>query len=130
MDIGYENEGFSTIQFKSSVAEKFRAFSKRMGLSNTMTLTKMLDFFELNEISPMERLGPSNRTLENELKKRMNAIIAIIKNIEKSQTKPTTAMLESLFAEANTEKETPLIKVNENYKDNALRFEDWDGKDF
>tara|TARA_R110002020_G_scaffold79969_1_gene199817 strand:+ start:219 stop:608 length:390 start_codon:yes stop_codon:yes gene_type:complete len=129
MDKGYEKEAFSTIGFKSSVAERFRVFGKKMGKSNTLTLMLMLDFFEINEISPMERLGPSNRTLENELKKRMNAIIAIIKNIEKSQTKPTAAMLESLFTQADKEEEKLIIMKREEDLDDS-KFEDWDGKDF
>lgn len=66
--------------------------------------------------------GPSNRTLENTLKQRMNAIIAIIKNIEKNQTKPTTAIMASLFSYANVEEEDPLITVNKKY--NESPFED------
>jgi len=89
----------------------------------------MLNFFEYNGVSPKEELGDMGRTLKAYIKKRNDAIIAIIKNIEKNQTKPTTAMLESLFIQAETEEE-PLIVVNENYKESTLRFEDWDGKDF
>jgi hypothetical protein len=39
------------------------------------------------------------QTLESEIKKRINAVIAIIKDIEKQHDKPTTAMLQSLFME-------------------------------
>ncbi|WP_159022205.1 BfmA/BtgA family mobilization protein [Formosa sp. L2A11] len=35
--------------------------------------------------------------LENVFKKRINGIIAILKNIEKHQTKPAVAMLQALF---------------------------------
>src|SRR5690606_11787285 len=35
------------------------------------------------------------------MKRRFNALIAIIRDIEKSQTKPTTAMLQSLFEQAD-----------------------------
>lgn len=129
MDKKFEKERFVSISIKSSVAQKFKKFSRQIAKSQSLTLMLMLEFFEMNEISPMEQLGPSNRTLENELKKRMNAIIAIIKNIEKNQTRPTAAMLESLFTQANEEEEA-LMVVNENYKESTLRFEDWDGKDF
>ena len=129
MDKNFKKERFVSISIKTSVAQKFKKFSKHMARSQSMTLMLMLDFFHENEISPMEQLGPSNRTLENELKKRMNAIIAIIKNIEKNQTRPTAAMLESLFTQTNEEEEA-LMVVNENYKESTLRFEDWDGKDF
>ena len=44
-------------------------------------------------------MGPNMQTLEREIKKRINAVIAIIKDIEKHHDKPTTAMLQSLFME-------------------------------
>ncbi|MGJ8551058.1 BfmA/BtgA family mobilization protein [Winogradskyella wichelsiae] len=53
----------------------------------------MLDFFETNGISPNETLGPNIKTLESQIKKRINAVIAIINDIEKNHDKPTTAML-------------------------------------
>ncbi len=89
----------------------------------------MLDFFLYNEISPKEQLGPTGRTLEAKLLKRINAVIAIIKDVEKNQTKPTQAMLEALFTQTETPEEKPLIVKREDELDDA-RFEDWDGKDF
>jgi len=97
MDIGYEKERFEKLGIKASVAERFRKFSKKMGKSQSMTLLLMINFFEVNGISPNETLGPNMQTLENKIKKRINALIAIIKDIEKNHDKPTTAMLESLF---------------------------------
>lgn len=44
---------------------------------------------------------------KNTLHKRINALIAIIKNIEKTQTKPTYAMIQLLFQENDLEDETP-----------------------
>jgi len=110
MDKGYEQEHFTTISFKSSVAKKFRSFSKKMGASNSMTLLMMLDFFETNNLSPNESIGPSVRTLENLIKKRISAVIAILRDIEKNQTRPTTAMLQSLFEELEPQKKPPLIE--------------------
>jgi hypothetical protein len=97
MDRGYEKERFESLSIKTSVAKKFNGFCKKMSLSKSMTLLLMLDFFEDNGISPNETLGPNMQTLESEIKKRINAVIAIIKDIEKNHDKPTTAMLESLF---------------------------------
>ena len=72
--------------------------------SQSMTLRLMMDFFNENGISPTEHLGPRMETLENRIsvliKKRMNGMIAIMKDIEKSQTKPTVAMMQALFPEA------------------------------
>lgn len=69
----------------------------------------MLDFFEMNGISPNENLGANMTTLESKIKKRINALIAIIKNIEKHQTKPTNAMIQLLFQENLEEKESDEI---------------------
>ncbi len=108
MDKGYEKERFVNLSIKESVARDFRVFSKKLSRSQSMALREMLDFFQVNELSPNERLGPSGRTMEANLKKRINAVIAIIRDIEKTQTKPTNAMLQSLF-ELEPEKEKPLI---------------------
>ena len=97
MDKGFEKERFEKLGIKVSVANRFRKFCKRMSKSQSMTLLLMIDFFEENGISPNETLGPNMQTLESEIKKRINAVIAIIKDIEKNHDKPTTAMLESLF---------------------------------
>jgi len=92
MDKGYEKERFETLKIKSSVALKFKKFTNQMSKSQSMTLLLMLDFFEVNGISPSESIGPQMVTLEHKLalliKKRMNGLIAILKDIEKSQTKP------------------------------------------
>ena len=109
MDLGYEKEEFTTISFKISVANKFRSFSKKMRASNSMTLLLMLDFFESNQLSPKESIGPHVRTLESLIKKRNNAIIAILKVMEKNQTKPTVAMLQALFEGGDKEEKKPTL---------------------
>jgi len=101
MDKGYEKERFESISIKSSVVKKFRRFSKKMFQSQSMTLLLMLDFFENNGVSPNETLGPQIQTLENLIKKRINGVIAIVKDIEKNQTKPTVAMLQALFEQTS-----------------------------
>lgn len=104
MDKGYENEKFETLKIKRSVAIEFRKFSKMLSKSQSMTLLLMLEFFNENGISPTENLGPRMETLENRIsiliKKRMNGMIAIMKDIEKSQTKPTAAMMQALFEQS------------------------------
>ncbi|GGK20678.1 hypothetical protein GCM10007962_13490 [Yeosuana aromativorans] len=69
----------------------------------------MLDFFLYNEISPKETLGPNARTLEANIKKRINALVSIVKDIEKNQTKPTTAMLQLLFEKTPAKQKQPLL---------------------
>ncbi len=61
----------------------------------------MLNFFDWNDLSPDDNLGQKS----DGTKKRINALIAIVKNIEKHQTQPTTIMLQRLFEEASKEEE-------------------------
>ena len=120
MDKGYEKERFESLSIKTSVAKKFNGFCRKMSLSKSMTLLLMLDFFEDNGISPNETIGPNMQTLESEIKKQINAVIAIIKDIEKNHDKPTTAMLESLFMGLEP-KPKKLILAKE-IKDTKVRF--------
>lgn len=106
MDKGYEKERFETFKLKISVAKKFRKFCKQNAKSQSMTLLDMIDFFEINEVSPNDRLGETITSLKYQIKKRFNAVVAIIKDIEKTHHKPTTAILQTLFEEtSNIEKE-------------------------
>ncbi|WP_317171408.1 BfmA/BtgA family mobilization protein [Zobellia roscoffensis] len=82
------------------MARRFRAFSKLVSDSHTHTLEAIMNFFERNDLSPNDDLGIKN----NRTNKRINALIAILKNIEKHQTLPTKTMLDTLFHEiANQE---------------------------
>ncbi|WP_421810720.1 BfmA/BtgA family mobilization protein [Flagellimonas sp.] len=112
MDKGYEKERFEGLKIKASVAKKFRKYCKKISKSQSMTLLLMVEFFEYNGISPKEPMGPHMHTLENLVKKRINGVIAILKDIEKNQTKPTVAMIQSLFEEAEPKKK-PLILEKE-----------------
>jgi hypothetical protein len=60
-----------------------------------------MDFFENNSLSPHDELGPNMIHLEKNLKSRINALIAIIKDIEKNKINPTLAILESLMEAAD-----------------------------
>lgn len=110
MDKGYENEKFAGMRIKMSVAKRFRKFSKKFSKSQSMTLLDMIYFFEVNEVSPNDRLGETISSLKYQIKKRFNAVVAIIKDIEKTHHKPTTAILQTLFEEtSNIEKEEETI---------------------
>ncbi|TLP72994.1 BfmA/BtgA family mobilization protein [Maribacter sp. ACAM166] len=117
MDKGYEKESFEKLGIKTSVALRFREFSKKMSKSQSMTLLLMLDFFEDYGISPAEAMGPRMETLETRIsmliKKRMNGMIAIMKDIEKTQTKPTAAMLHALFEQAEPPKKKLILEKKE-----------------
>ncbi len=110
MDKKYKKEGFEGLKIKSSVAKKFRSYCRSLSRSQSMTLQLMLDFFQDNNLSPHESLGTNMTTLEGSIKKRINALIAIVKDIEKNHHKPTTAILQSLFEQTSDieKKETQL----------------------
>tara|TARA_R110002126_G_scaffold22865_7_gene81105 strand:+ start:1386 stop:1964 length:579 start_codon:yes stop_codon:yes gene_type:complete len=95
MEESYQKYRFSAINIKKEVAERFRSFSRLVSDSHTQTLETVMNFFEWNDLSPNDDLGIKN----NRTNKRINALIAILKNIEKQQTLPTKVMLETLFQE-------------------------------
>lgn len=97
MDKGYEKQRFRTIRVKSSVALKFRQFSRRFGQSRSMTLLLMIEFFERHGISPDQHLGETIASMKLFMKRRFNAMVAIIRSIEKEQTLPTVSMIQALF---------------------------------
>jgi hypothetical protein len=77
----------------------------------------MMDFFDTYQLSPMEDLGPNMRGMESNIKKRINALVAIVKDIEKNQTKPTTAMLQLLFEQTQPKQKQPrLVEVKKGSK--------------
>jgi hypothetical protein len=123
MDEGFENEQFETLKIKASVALKFRRFCRTMSRSQSMTLLLMLEFFQVNGISPMDSLGPNLMASEVRILKRINAVIAIMRDMEKTQTKPTAAMILSLFEET-APKEKSLILEKKPMREKPLKFQE------
>ncbi len=115
----YTKYKFSAISIKQATASRFRSFAKELCLSNTETLVAILDFFEVHQLSPLDSIDGSFSSLEITIKKRISGMIAIIKDIEKNQTKPTNAMLQSLFIEKleQEEEEEPEL-VEKKFADN------------
>ena len=126
MDKAFKKEEFETLKIKKSVAIEFRKFSKILLKSQSMTLLLMMDFFNENGISPKESLGPRMETLEHRIsiliKKRMNGMIAIMKDIERNQTKPTVAMLQSLFEQAEPPTKKLILEKNRPENKGDVRF--------
>ncbi len=89
----------SRLQLRAKTAKRFREFSKKNNSNQSETLDLMLEFFEKNNLSPFETLVPSKVSLQQLIKKRIDAVIAILKNIEKTQTKPGLLMLNLLLEE-------------------------------
>lgn len=88
---------FSSISIKAETAKRFREFSKETGGSNTEVLELMLEYFHKYQISPKHKQKIDLPALDEKIQKRLNAVVAIIKEIEKTQTQPILAMLQLLF---------------------------------
>ena len=89
-----------------------------------MTLLLMIEFFEENGISPHESIGPKMKTLESLIKKRINGVDAIMKDIEKNQTKPTVAMIQALFQEAEPKQKTLILEKEIPQKKEEVKFKE------
>ncbi len=121
----YSKYEFSGINIKKVTALRFRTFSKALSMSNTETLSAMLDFFEVHEISPLDSIDGSLSAIEIRIKRRISNAIAIIRDIEKSQTLPTVAMLQSLF-DQQFEPENDGGDFEEDFEFIEKKFEDQD----
>lgn len=103
--------GFMTISIKVEVVKRFRRFSRQIAPNHSEALSLMLDFFHYNEISPKESFGPTGRTIAELIKKRNNAVIAIMRNIEKNGINPTLGMMQTLFDGVTMDnEEQPLMR--------------------
>ena len=99
-------DNFYTIRFKRATAKRFKRFSKTVSRSYSETMELMIHFFEWHGFRPSDQFGKSiiQEIVKN--RKRTEASIAIIKDIEKHQTKPTNMMLQALLdGSENVEKE-------------------------
>lgn len=110
-------EKFVSIRFKESTAEKFKVFSKSTAKTNSLALAQMLLFFEKSGLSPYEDCSDSMKRLERRVVKRIDGLIAILKNIEKMQTKPTHAMLLALLDGTPSETEQVQQKKVAKYRE-------------
>lgn len=103
-------DGFKVIRLRIATIERYKSFSKKMTKSYSETLDVIMDFFEWHGFKPSSRFPKSvvQEIVKN--RKRTEASIAIIKDIEKSQTKPTNAMLLSLFEEKLIQEEPKFVE--------------------
>ena len=92
-----KRERFKSLSIKEPVLIKFRRFSKRFGKPQSITLLSMVEFFERHGISPDQNLGETIASMKFYMKRRFNAIVAIMRSIEKEQTLPTVSMIQALF---------------------------------
>ena len=103
---------FARINFRLATVNRFRAFAKGHGETHSDTLDAMMDFFEHYKMNPFGDLGTDLNSLELNIRRRINSMIAILKDIEKHQTKPTVAMMKLLFEHSPKKAKQPkLVEV-------------------
>lgn len=108
---------FARINFRMATVNRFRAYAKGLGETHSDTLDAMMNFFEQYKIHPFGELGSNLHGLEINIKRRINSLIAIIKDIEKHQTKPTKSMIQLLFEHSPQKTKPPkLVEVTDTDK--------------
>lgn len=103
-------DGFGTIRLHIRTIKRFKGFSRKITKSYSKTLETMMDFFEWHGISPKSKFPKRIDDDGQKTRKRINALIAILKDIEKTQTLPTNTMLLSLFGEKTKQEQPKLIE--------------------
>lgn len=98
-------DDFNTIRLKRKVIEKFKVYSKKTSPSYSETLDYMISYFEDLGLSPFDTKFNPLLTSTVAVNKRTDAVIAILRNMEKTQLIPTREMLESLFQMEENEEE-------------------------
>ncbi len=98
----------NTITYRT--IKRFRRFSRKITKSYSETLELAMDFFEWHGISPESKFPKRVDEDGEKTRKRINALIAIVRDIEKTQTLPTNAMLLSLFGENIKRKKPKLVE--------------------
>ncbi len=87
---------YYNVSIKPRVAEEFRKFSKALKKPNSEVLEAMIYFFREHHLSPFEKLPTPLERTEKAINKRINALIAILKNMETHKLTPTHLMLEMI----------------------------------
>lgn len=95
---------YETLWVKSSVAAEFQRMCKTNSESQSDVLLSLMKSFEEREHYHKEVLEAHFKALEELFKKRISGVIAVIKIMEKNQVKPTLAILQTLFEEAEPKK--------------------------
>jgi len=98
---------YLALNLKASAVKRFRSFAKKIAGSQSEALEEMIDFFEWHGFKPNDRFVDSILQEIRKNRKRTEANIAILRDIEVTQTKPTNIMLLSLFGE-NLKQQEPV----------------------
>ena len=93
--------GYSNITVNKETATRFRSYSKRFSKSNSEVLDGMISYFKENNLDPFGEgtkiILDSIKKMERQMMKKIDRLIAIIKNMEKTSIRPTYEMMLILY---------------------------------
>ncbi len=87
---------YSTLKFRTQTAESFKEFLNQYSRNYSDGIDAILDFFKRTGFSPHDVVDGKISSIESTLKKRTDAIIKIIRAIEKQYFMPAQTNLEIL----------------------------------
>ena len=102
---------YISVSIKIETARKFKEFAKTHECSYSELLDHMIQFFIGHQLSPLADFDEALSAREEKLLKRINNVISIIRNIEKTQTQPTLAILEALMVQGQPKHAELLYKL-------------------
>lgn len=95
---------YSSLNLRATVVIRFRKFARQLARSQSDTLEVMLHFFEWHDFLPTQKFEKKLMEEIRKNRKRTEANIAILRDIEKTQTKPLSVQMDLLF-EGQTKQE-------------------------
>jgi len=90
-------DDFNTIRLKRKTLQEFKEYSLKTSPNYSETLEFMIAFFKDTGISPYDTIRNPILASTVAIYRRLDYIVALLKDIEKTQLIPTREMLESLF---------------------------------
>ena len=116
--------GYSNITVNKETATRFRSYSKRFSKSNSEVLDGMISYFKENNLDPFGEgtkiILDSIKKMERQMMKKIDRLIAIIKNMEKTSIRPTYEMVlilyEAYVKDGRKPRREP-VKIQEERKD-------------
>lgn len=115
METNSEPNTFISIDIEISVARKFIEYSRNISRSPSSALLHLLECLERTNQSQVYTTDQRFDTLEALIEKRSIILMSILKNMQRTQTKPTLAILEALLEVAEPQKK-PLIVENNTFR--------------
>ena len=105
--------GYSNITVKKETAVRFRSYSKNFNKSHSEVLDGMVFYFKENDLDPFgegTKIVVDNiKKLETKMMKKIDRLIALIKNMERTSIRPTYEMVLILYEAYVKDAKRPIL---------------------